>query len=69
MPQEKNQSLEDVEVAQNLRLYGDILIMGPYLMYIGAKGKLNMFDKIMLITLAGSTFFYNLNNYIEARSL
>jgi hypothetical protein len=48
--------------SQNVRL-ADVLILGPYMLFLAAKGRLSANERFMLGVIGVSTIIYNWNNY------
>lgn len=60
----RKRTREEVEKSQAVRII-DVLIIGPYLIYLGQKGTVTNADKAVLVFLGITTLLYNLNNYIK----
>jgi len=54
---------EEIKRSQNVRLWGDLIILAPYLIWLSTKSKITDFDKVALVVIGGATFFYNLHYY------
>lgn len=50
---------------QKVRLYADLMIIAPFLIYLGAKGKVTNTDRVVLGSIAAVSFIYNYKNYVE----
>jgi len=59
---------EPIEKTQAIRLYGDILFIGPYCIYLAFKNKITKLDKILLILIGASTIYYNARNYLKVKN-
>jgi len=62
-------SHEPVAKTQAIRLYGDVLFIGPYCIYLGLKGKISKLDKYVLIGIGASTIIYNALNYLKVKKM
>lgn len=56
-----------VAKTQAIRLFVDVLTLGPFLIYIGASRKVSKSAGAILIVSGVGTILYNLRNYIEQR--
>ena len=54
--------IREFKKSQEVRLW-DVFFIGPFLLYLGWKGKLSDLDKMILTTLGGLTILYNWMNY------
>jgi len=43
----------------------DIVIIAPFLFYLAKKGSVSQVDKVVLLAIIGTTFYFNLNNYLK----
>jgi hypothetical protein len=64
---EIDRDIDDVRHSQKVRLYGDILIFAPYLMYLAYKGRVTSTDRAVLAVLAVWTFAYNYRNLTKPK--
>lgn len=62
---EVERPVEDVKKSQAVRLYMDILFIGPYLIYLSRKGRVDSNDKMILTGIAVATIAYNARNLIK----
>lgn len=54
---------KEIKRSQNVRLWGDLILIAPYLVWLSTKSKITDFDKVALISIGAATFFYNLYYY------
>lgn len=54
----------EIKKSQEIRIL-DVLFIGPFLLYLGWKGRVTGVDRIVLFGLGGATILYNLNNYLR----
>ena len=59
--------MNEIEKAQWIRLYVDVLFLGPFMIYLGLTKKLHPVEKGILYFFGGSTIAYNLKNYLKQR--
>jgi len=58
--------IDAFQKSQRVRLV-DVLVLGPYLIYLATKKTLLPLDKGLLTVIGAATIFYNLNNYMKNR--
>ncbi|MEK6882104.1 MAG: hypothetical protein AABY22_20980 [Nanoarchaeota archaeon] len=60
------EEIKDLKNTQNIRLYGDVFFISPFLVGVGVYYKeLPILIRIGMITIGILTFTYNLNGYIK----
>lgn len=60
--------MTEIQKTQFIRLFGDILFIGPYLIYLATKKKITKNDKWLLMGIGSLTILYNAKNYIKQRN-
>ena len=56
-----------MEAIQLIRL-ADILLIGPYLIYIGSRAGVSRINRYLLIGIGLGTIIYNAYNFIEEQN-
>lgn len=59
--------MTEIQKTQAIRLYGDVLFIAPYLIYLGVRKKISDLDALILMGIGVATLSYNLRNYIRQR--
>ena len=60
-------SLDEFKSGQNVRLFADLFVIAPFLIYMSTKKSVSKFDKAMFIGIALATIVYNTKNYIDLK--
>lgn len=58
----------ETQKSQFVRLFGDIIFIGPMLVLMSRKEKLSFWDKRILLGIGLATIGYNLRNYIKTEN-
>lgn len=60
-------AMNEIQKTQAIRLYGDVLFIGPFLIYVALKDVdgLNTIERSLLGGIGALTIGYNLRNYIR----
>ena len=53
----------EIKKSQEIRLL-DVVLIGPFLLYLAWKGRIGALERLVLIGLGGGTILYNLKNYL-----
>lgn len=59
---EKERPVSEVKQSQRVRLYVDVLVISPFLVYLAVKGKVSKVDALILLGIGVSTILYNSRN-------
>lgn len=57
---------EEIKKSQIVRLW-DVFGLGPAMVYIGSTGKLEPWEKLLLISAGLGTIYYNGTNFLKNR--
>jgi hypothetical protein len=59
--------LDEFKSGQNVRLFADLFVIAPFLIYMSTKNSVSKTDKAIFVGIALATIVYNTKNYIDLK--